>query len=113
MKISVFKDDDGYENYLAHRPLVVYVNGEVLNNVVRLDTDEGWAEFNVKGADGLFLIEDGNIVTDIAEGNIEIVGDGISILHIDDMEVPADPSEEVLPADMRPSSPDYLDYLDG
>lgn len=111
MKISVFKDDEGYENYLAHRPLVVYVNGEVLNNVVRLDTDEGWAEFNVKGADGLFLIEEGNIVTDIAEGVVEIEGEGITRDPVVEDESP-DTSEENLPADMRSSSPDYLDYLD-
>lgn len=86
MKLSVFKGDEGYENYLAHRPIVVYVNGEILNNVVRLDTDEGWAEFNVKDADGLFLIENGEIVTDIAEGLVEIQGDGIELEP-----VPADP----------------------
>ena len=91
MKISVFKDDAGYENYLAHRPLVVYVNGEVLNNVVRLDTGEGWAEFNVKGADGLFLIEEGHIVTDIAEGVVEIEGEGITRIPVIEPEVPSDP----------------------
>lgn len=91
MKISVFKDDEGYENYLAHRPLVVYVNGEVLNNVVRLDTMEGWAEFNVKGEDGLFLIEEGHIVTDIAEGVVEIEGEGITRSPVIEHEVPADP----------------------
>lgn len=91
MKISVFKDDAGYENYLAHRPLVVYVNGEVLNNVVRLDTDEGWAEFNVKGADGLFLIEEGHIVTDIAEGVVEIEGEGITRAPVIEPEFPSDP----------------------
>lgn len=91
MKISVFKDDAGYENYLAHRPLVVYVNGEVLNNVVRLDTDDGWAEFNVKGDDGLFLIEEGHIVTDIAEGVVEIEGEGITRAPVIEPEVPVDP----------------------
>lgn len=91
MKISVFKDDAGYENYLAHRPLVVYVNGEVLNNVVRLDTDEGWAEFNVKGADGLFMIKDGHIVTDIAEGEVDIEGEGVTRSPVIEPEVPADP----------------------
>lgn len=91
MKISVFKDDAGYENYLAYRPLVVYVNGEVLNNVVRLDTDEGWAEFNVKGADGLFLIEEGHIITDIAEGVVEIEGEGITRAPVIEPEVPPDP----------------------
>ena len=90
MKFSVFKGDDGYENYLAHRPIVVYVNGEILNNVVRLDTDEGWAEFNVKDADGLFLIENGEIVTDIAEGLVEIQGDGIE-LEQPEPETPVDP----------------------
>lgn len=79
MKFSVFKGDDGYENYLAHRPIVVYVNGEMLNNVVRLDAAEGWAEFNVKDDDGLFLIENGEIVTDIAEGFVEVKGDGIDL----------------------------------
>ncbi len=79
MKFSVFKGDDGYENYLAHRPIVVYVNSEMLNNVVRLDTAEGWAEFNVKDADGLFLIENGEIVTDIADGFVEVKGDGIEL----------------------------------
>lgn len=91
MKISVFKDDAGYENYLVHRPLVVYVNGEVLNNVVRLDTEEGWAEFNVKGSDGLFLIEEGHIVTDIAEGVVEIEGEGITRSPVIDPEVPVEP----------------------
>lgn len=91
MKISVFKDDSGYENYLAHRPLVVYVNGEVLNNVVRLDNDEGWAEFNVKGPDGLFLIEEGHIVTDIAEGVVEIEGEGITRSPVIEPEVPVEP----------------------
>ncbi len=90
MKLSVFKGDDGYENYLAHRPIVVYVNGEMLNNVVRLDTAEGWAEFNVKDADGLFLIENGEIVTDIAEGLVEIQGDGIE-LEQPEPETPVDP----------------------
>lgn len=80
MKISVFKYDAGYENYLAHRPLVVYVNGEVLNNVVRLDTDEGWAEFNVKDEDGLFVIVDGNIIEDRAEGLVEVTGRGLPLL---------------------------------
>lgn len=90
MKLSVFKGDEGYENYLAHRPVVVYVNGEILNNVVRLDSDEGWAEFNVKDADGLFLIENGEIVTDIAEGLVEIHGDGIE-LEQPEPETPVDP----------------------
>lgn len=96
MKLSVFKGDDGYENYLAHRPIVVYVNGEMLNNVVRLDTAEGWAEFNVKDADGLFLIENGEIVTDIAEGLIEIQGDGIDLepVVVDPKPLPEPPEEE-------------------
>lgn len=94
MKISVFKDDDGYDNYLAHRPFVVYVNGEVLNNVVRLDTDEGWAEFNAKGVDGLFVIEEGHIVTDVAEGLIEIETDGITRAPVIEPESPTEESEE-------------------
>ena len=96
MKISVFKGDDGYENYLAHRPIVVYVNGEILNNVVRLDTAEGWAEFNVKDAYGLFLIENGEIVTDIAEGLVEIQGDGIELepVVVEPEPQPEPPEEE-------------------
>lgn len=96
MKFSVFKGDEGYENYLAHRPIVVYVNGEMLNNVVRLDTAEGWAEFNVKDADGLFLIENGEIVTDIAEGLVEIEGDGIELepVVVEPEPLPAPPEEE-------------------
>jgi hypothetical protein len=96
MKFSVFKGDEGYENYLAHRPIVVYINGEMLNNVVRLDTAEGWAEFNVKDADGLFLIEDGEIVTDIAEGLVEIHGDGIELepVVIEPEPLPEPPEEE-------------------
>lgn len=96
MKLSVFKGDDGYENYLAHRPIVVYVNGEILNNVVRLDTAEGWAEFNVKDADGLFLIENGEIVTYIAEGLVEIQGDGIELepIVIEPEPLPEPPEEE-------------------
>lgn len=88
MKLSVFKGDEGYENYLAHRPVVVYVNGEILNNVVRLDSDEAWAEFNVKDDDGLFLIENGEIVTDIAEGLVEVQGDGIELEHL---QLPSEP----------------------
>ncbi len=95
MKLSVFKGDEGYENYLAHRPVVIYVNGELLNNVVRLDSDEGWVEFNVKDADGLFLIENGEIVTDIAEGLVEIHGDGIELEPIPvEPEPTAEPPEE-------------------
>lgn len=94
MKLSVFKGDEGYENYLAHRPIVVYVNGEMLNNVVRLDTDEGWAEFNVKDADGLFLIKDGEIVTDIAEGLVEIHGDGIELEPVVVEPLPEEEPEE-------------------
>ncbi len=96
MKLSVFKGDDGYENYLAHRPIVVYVNGEMLNNVVRLDTAEGWAEFNLKDADGLFLIENGEIVTDIAEGLVEIQGDGIELepIPVEPEPIPEPPEEE-------------------
>lgn len=96
MKLSVFKGDEGYENYLAHRPVVVYVNGEILNNVVRLDSDEGWAEFNVKDADGLFLIENGEIVTDIAEGLVEIQGDGIELepVVVEPEPLPEPPEEE-------------------
>jgi hypothetical protein len=96
MKFSVFKGDEGYENYLAHRPIVVYINGEMLNNVVRLDTAEGWAEFNVKDADGLFLIEDGEIVTDIAEGLVEIHGDGIELepVVIEPEPLPEEPEED-------------------
>lgn len=91
MKLSVFKGDEGYENYLAHRRIVVYVNGEMLNNVVRLDAAEGWAEFNVKDADGLFLIENGEIVTDIAEGVVEIEGEGITRSLVIEPEVPVEP----------------------
>ncbi len=96
MKLSVFKGDEGYENYLAHRPIVVYVNGELLNNVVRLDTAEGWAEFNVKDADGLFLIENGEIVTDIAEGLVEIQGDGIELepVVVEPEPLPEPPEDE-------------------
>lgn len=96
MKISVFKGDEGYENYLAHRPVVVYVNGEILNNVVRLDAAEGWAEFNVKDSDGLFLIENGEIVTDIAEGLVEIQGDGIELepVVVEPEPLPEPPEEE-------------------
>lgn len=74
MKISVIKGEEGYDNYLAHRPVMVYVNSEPLSNVVRLDTDEGWAEFNVKDEDGLFVIVDGNILEDRAEGLVEVTG---------------------------------------
>lgn len=96
MKLSVFKGDEGYENYLDHRPIVVYVNGEMLNNVVRLDTNEGWAEFNVKGDDGLFLIENGEIVTDIAEGLVEIQCDGIELepVVVESEPLPEPPEEE-------------------
>lgn len=112
MKLSVFKGDEGYENYLAHRPVVVYVNGEVLNNVVRLDSDEGWAEFNVKDADGLFLIENGEIVTDIAEGLVELQGDGIELEPVVVAPEDDDATGENLPPDMRIGSSDYMEYLD-
>ena len=96
MTLSVFKGDEGYENYLTHRPIVVYVNGEMLNNVVRLDTAEGWAEFNVKDADGLFLIENGEIVTDIAEGLVELQGDGIELeqVGVEPEPLPEPPEDE-------------------
>lgn len=95
MKISVFKDDEGYENYLTHRPIMIYVNGEPLSNVVRLDTDEGWAEFNLKDAEGLFVIEDGEIVTDLAEGLIEVEGNGLPRVPAD----PVEPEEPIEPED--------------
>lgn len=80
MKISVFKDDgDAYDNWLAHRPIMVYVNGELLPNVTRLDTEAGWAQYSVKGDDGLFVIEDGEIVTDVAEGLVEVTGIGLPV----------------------------------
>lgn len=93
MKISVFKDDEGYENYLTYRPIMIYVNGEPLSNVVRLDTDEGWAEFNLKDAEGLFVIEDGEIVTDLAEGLIEVEGNGLPRVPADPVE-PEEPEED-------------------
>lgn len=93
MKLSVFKGEEGYENYLAYRPVMVYVNGEILNNVVRLDTDEGWADFNVKDDDGLFAIVDGNIVEDRAEGLVEVHGNGWPV----DVEV--EPEEPEYPED--------------
>lgn len=99
MKISVFREDEGFDNYLKYRPVVVYVNGEILSNVVRLDTDEGWAEFNVKGADGLFMIENGEIVSDIAEGLVELHMDGAEIGPL-----PSEPEEEI-PGDAEPESP--------
>lgn len=78
MKISVFKDDDdAYENWMAHRPVMVYVNGELLPDVTRLDTEAGWAQYSVKGDDGLFLVEDGEIVTDYAQGLVEVYGLGL------------------------------------
>lgn len=80
MKISVFKDDDeGYANYLAHRPIMVYVNGELLSNWTRLDTEAGWVQYNLKGDDGLFIIEGGEIVSDVAEGLVEVTGIGLPI----------------------------------
>lgn len=80
MKISVFKDDDeGYANYLAHRPIMVYVNGELLSNWTRLDTEAGWVQYSLKGDDGLFIIEGGEIVSDVAEGLVEVTGIGLPI----------------------------------
>lgn len=79
MKFSVLKDEEGYLNYLKYRPIMVYVDGEVLSNVVRLDTDEGWADFNVKGKDDLFVIVDGHILEDRAEGLVEVVGQGLPL----------------------------------
>lgn len=82
MKISVFKDDDeGYANYLSHRPTMVYVNGELLDNVTRLDTEAGWAQFTPKGEDGLFIVEDGEIISDYVEGLVEVVGIGLPIVQ--------------------------------
>lgn len=94
MKLSVFREDDGFENYLKYRPVVVYVNGEILSNVVRLDTDEGWAEFSVIGEDGLFLIENSEIVTDITNGLVEVTGVG---MPIDPEIMPPDPGVEPEP----------------
>lgn len=79
MKISVFKGEEGYDNYLAHRPIMVYVNGEIVSNVVRLDSDEGWADFNVKGEDDLFVIVDGHILEGRAVGLIEVIGQGLPL----------------------------------
>lgn len=94
MKFSVFKDDEGYENYIAHRPIMVYLDGNSLPHVVRADTSEGWAEFSVIGEDGLFLIENSEIVTDITNGLVEVTGVGLSI---DPEVIPPDPDVDPEP----------------
>lgn len=95
MKISVFKDDgEAYDNWLAHRPIMVYVNGELLTNVTRLDTEAGWAQYSVKGDDGLFVIEDGEIVTDVAEGLVEVEGVGLPVYPSEPDPIPEPPVEE-------------------
>ena len=95
MKISVFKDDgEAYDNWLAHRPIMVYVNGELLPNVTRLDTEADWAQYSVKGDDGLFVIEDGEIVTDVAEGLVEVEGVGLPVYSSEPDPIPEPPVEE-------------------
>lgn len=98
MKFSVFKDDgEGYENYLAHRPVMFYVNGEVVSNVTRADTEAGWVQFNLKGDDGLFIVEGGEIVTDVAEGLVEVTGVGLPIEQ---------PEPDPIPEPIEPEEPE-------
>ena len=73
---------------------MVYVNGELLPNVTRLDTEAGWAQYSVKGDDGLFVIEDGEIVTDVAEGLVEVYGLGIPFEQPEIDPIPEHPVEE-------------------
>ncbi len=79
MKISVFADSEGYENYLAHRPIKVFVDGEEWRNVLALDTDEGWVEYHPKH-DGKFILdESGDAEVEMAYGAITVVGNGLLI----------------------------------
>lgn len=95
MKISVFRDDDeGYANYLARRPIMVYVNGELLSNWTRLDTEEGWVQYSLKGDDGLFIIEGGEIVSDVAEGFVEVTGIGLPIEKPEPDPIPEESEDE-------------------
>ncbi len=94
MRFSVFKDDEGYENYIAHRPIMVYLDDNPLSHVVRADTSEGWVEFNVIGEDGLFVIENSEIVTDVSYGLVEVTGVG---LPVEPEVTPPDPEVEPEP----------------
>lgn len=95
MKISVFKDDDeGYANYLAHRPIMVYVNGELLSNWTRLDTESGWVQYSLKGDDGMFIIEGGEIVSDVAEGLVEVTGIGLPVEQSEPDRIPEESEDE-------------------
>jgi hypothetical protein len=95
MKISVFKDDDeGYANYLAYRPIMVYVNGELLSNWTRLDTEAGWVQYSLKSDDGLFIIEGGEIVSDVAEGLVEVTGIGLPIEQPEPDPIPEESEDE-------------------
>lgn len=89
MRVSVFRGDFGFQNYLAHRPITVMLDGEPVDKVVRADDELGWVEVNVVGEDGLFLIEGGEVVSEILHGNVSF-----SYAGMDSASEDADPSEE-------------------
>lgn len=79
MKISVFKDEEGYGNYLTHRPISVYVDGEDWRCVICLDSDEGWVDYHPK-VNGRFQYgDDGELVVERVYGAITVVGNGLLI----------------------------------
>lgn len=79
MKISVFKDEDGYSNYLTHRPISVYVDGEEWRCVIRLDSEEGWVDYHSKIDGRLQLGDDGEPVVERVYGAITVAGNGLLI----------------------------------
>ena len=79
MKISVFKDEEGYCNYLTHRPISVYVDGEEWRCVIRLDSEEGWVDYHSKIDGRLQLGDDGEPVVERVYGAITVAGNGLLI----------------------------------
>ena len=74
MKISVNKDEEGYGNYLTHRPIFVFLDGVDVKNCVSLDADAGTVDFHPK-RDGRFVFgDDGNLVVERAFGHVRVIG---------------------------------------
>lgn len=57
MKFSANSGCEGYGNYLTHRPVEIFVDGERLRNALSVDTEEGWADYHPK-KDGRFVLGD-------------------------------------------------------
>ena len=74
MKFSVNKDEEGYGNYLTHRPISVFLDGVDVRNCVSLDVDAGSVDFHPK-RDGRFVFgDDGHFVVERAFGHVRVIG---------------------------------------